>query len=307
MHMSANGNGGTATFTPSLATDGQNTFVREVDPMEQAAFAVQIKDEAGRFGSTTIRLHEEGQPEFQANLDAPYKAGSSANPRIWSVIPDIDARMAVNTPGSFETVTEVPLAIKAGLSGEVTIELDEMTTISEGLCVRLLDVETGNEIALGAEGLELTLEPGETYEDRFFLEFLSTPTFSSTVSHCDGGTIHFNGEGAQDWLISWEDYEAETEGTGCVTNLDPGVYQLDGVNILNGCVASSQVEIVEVCMGDFNFNGSRDIPDLLMLLVELQPNQTSEEAPATDCDCDGIMSISDLLLFLPNFGDNCNE
>ena len=304
----SSGNGGTATFTTDLAIHGDNTFVREVDPAQQAIFAVKIKDEQNRFGTTTIRLHEEGMIGYQSDLDLPYKAGASANPRIWTVIEDIDARMSVNTPGTIEDVTNVSLVVQPGLSGEVTIELDNLSSIAEGLCVRFVDNETGEAVALGSESMSLNLEPGEIYDNRFTLEFLSTPIFSSTVTHCEGGTIHFNGDDAQNWLISWEESTGELEGTGCVTNLEPGSYALDAVNILNGCFANAAIEIDEVCMGDFNFNGNRDIPDLLMLLVNLQPTlNSSDNYMSTDCDCDGLMTISDLLLFLPSFGDNCIE
>ena len=298
------GSGGTASFTPDLAVHGGNTFTRDFDPAEQAVFAVKIWDTEGRYGATTIRLHENSTELYEDFLDAPFKAGASANPRVFSELED-GQKLAVNFAGSIDEVTEVALTIETGLESIVTLGLDSATEIEEGLCVRLLDMETGDAVALGAGELTLELEPGTIYQDRFYLEFLNTPVFTSTVSHCEGGVVHFEGEGAEDWLVSWEELGGEIEGVGCVTNLDPGFYTLDGVNIFNGCVASSELEIADVCMGDFNFNGGRDIPDLLMLLIELQPSGSGDGVLATDCDCDGVMTTSDLLMFLPQFGASC--
>jgi len=60
-------------------------------------------------------------------------------------------------------------------------------------------------------------------------------------------------------------------------------------------------------MGDFNLNGERDITDLLILLVGIQPvNNFDGTFPETDCDCDGAMTTLDLLMFLPQFGNYCD-
>jgi hypothetical protein len=53
-------------------------------------------------------------------------------------------------------------------------------------------------------------------------------------------------------------------------------------------------------------NGERDITDLLILLVGIQPVDNFEGSfPETDCDCDGVMATLDLLMFLPQFGSEC--
>ena len=60
-------------------------------------------------------------------------------------------------------------------------------------------------------------------------------------------------------------------------------------------------------MGDYNVNREKDIVDVLILLSGLQriAGLSSEELSAMDCD--GIMTASNLLLFLPYFGAECNS
>ena len=61
------------------------------------------------------------------------------------------------------------------------------------------------------------------------------------------------------------------------------------------------------CLGDFNLNGERDVVDLLVILSGLPggalESAFSEEA---DCDCDGLVTINDMLTFLTVFGTVCD-
>jgi hypothetical protein len=135
---------------------------------------------------------------------------------------------------------------------------------------------------------------------------MTAPVFEATASHCEGGILHFNGENAELWDISWEMTGGELSGTGCVTGLESGVYDVEATDPFSQCQVHSNVTVSEVCMGDFNLNGERDITDLLVLLVGIQPVDNFEGTfPETDCDCDGVMTTLDLLMFLPQFGAGC--
>ena len=88
--------------------------------------------------------------------------------------------------------------------------------------------------------------------------------------------------------------------------MDAGDYVFEATNPLNECRTAANLTIEQVCMGDFNLNGERDITDLLILLVGIQPVENFEGTfPETDCDCDGVMTTLDLLMFLPQFGNMC--
>jgi hypothetical protein len=68
---------------------------------------------------------------------------------------------------------------------------------------------------------------------------------------------------------------------------------------------------LQLVHGKARFSGrfghiKRSISDLLILLVGIQPVDNFEGSfPETDCDCDGVMTTLDLLMFLPQFGSGC--
>ena len=89
--------------------------------------------------------------------------------------------------------------------------------------------------------------------------------------------------------------------------LEKHPYDFEALDPISQCISSSELTVNEVCMGDFNLNGERDITDLLILLVGIQPvNNFDGTFPETDCDCDGAMTTLDLLMFLPQFGNYCD-
>ena len=83
---------------------------------------------------------------------------------------------------------------------------------------------------------------------------------------------------------------------------------LEAINDFTQCQVHSSMSVPEVCLDDFNLNGGRDITDLLILLIGLHPinELAANEFLAMHCDSDGVMTTSDLLLFLPYFGTDCN-
>ena len=297
---------GDVYFNTSQITHGANDFVR-TGLEDQGIVGVRIEQEDGRFGQTFIRFHEDAQDSWDWEYDATFKqSGNNANPEIYSILED-GHKLMVNAPGSTAFGGEIDLVVETGSTGNVSIALDEEFPLPQGVCVLLEDNETGETIGLGGDdALELTLSSNTVYSDRFTLTFMETPLFTSTTSHCEGGSIHFNGESSEDWAISWDALDGSVGGDGCVVGLDPGEYHLEATNLLNQCFTSSSVVIEPVCMGDFNLNGERDITDLLMLLVGIQPVENFEGTfPSTDCDCDGVMTTLDLLMFLPQFGAFC--
>ena len=297
-------------FDTDHITTGSNTFVRDYDENHQGFAGLRIAQEDGRFGQTFVRFDESGTPDYQSDLDIYYKAGGDMNPEVWSTFGDEegDYQLLSNCMGSIESTENVALVVKSGSEGMVTLSLDPTYPMPEGVCALIEDLETGNVASLGGEPMVVELAPLTVFEDRFQLTFMNTPVFESTVSHCGGGVIHFNGLNAEQWNINWSTVSGDLDGTGCASGLDSGDYTLEAINDFTMCQVHAEMTIPEVCLGDFNMNGGRDITDLLLLLVDLQPVDAgvSNEFPSTDCDCDGAMTTSDLLLFLPYFGTTCN-
>lgn len=299
---------GTVTFNTTQISATSGTFVREDDIALQGTVGLRISQEDGRSGQTYVRMHEEGLPEYQFGLDVYYRPATDAsNPEVWSVA-DGDFELLFNAMGDIESTTVVPLNVRSGSEGTVTLEWDSSFPMPEGVCALIEDLETGNVEALGGDPMVVALEANTVYADRFQLTFMNTPVFESSVSHCGGGVIHFNGDESELWNINWSTVSGDLDGTGCASGLESGDYVLEAINEFTQCQVHSTLSIPEVCLGDFNLNGGRDITDLLILLVGLQPTNelAANEFLATDCDCDGAMTTSDLLLFLPYFGTGCN-
>jgi len=301
------GNAGTVSFQlDQITSQDSPSFVRTEDILEEALVGVRVEQENGRHGTTYLRFHELGAEEFQWDLDVTYKhSGDQSNPEIYTQLEN-GHELAINSMGTFDAVESIPLMVKSGSEGTVTFSMDEEFVLPGGVCMRIEDLETGAVAGLGGDPLVVDLDPSTLYADRFVLTIMEAPEFESTVSHCEGGVVHFNGEDAGLWNIAWSDLSGEIDGTGCVSGLDAGDYTFEATNPLNECHTESTIHIAEVCMGDFNFNAERDITDLLILLVGIQPVENYEgNFPDTDCDCDGAMTTLDLLMFLPAFGAGC--
>ena len=233
------------------------------------------------------------------------QSGNNSNPEIYSVLEN-GHQLVVNSAGSLGAVESISLSIEAGSAGTVSLSMEEGYVMPEGVCGLIEDLETGEVAAIGGDAMVVELEPFQLYENRFILTFMAAPIFEATASHCEGGILHFNGEDAELWDVSWEQVGGELTGSGCVTGLETGDYTVEATDPFTQCQVHSNIAIEEVCMGDFNLNGERDITDLLVLLVGIQPVDNFEGSfPETDCDCDGAMTTLDLLMFLPQFGSGC--
>ena len=67
--------------------------------------------------------------------------------------------------------------------------------------------------------------------------------------------------------------------------------------------------VSDACLGDFNENGTRDITDLMVLLAGLPGGNgvSTLGSEAADCNCDGLVTIEDMLTFLSVFSSDCEE
>lgn len=299
---------GDVDFNTTQITHGTNSFLRDVDPAEFGMFGLSLSQSNGLSGHAFVRLHEEATEGWEWELDATrLSSGNPNSPEIYTVLEN-GHELHINALNfdALEGLT-VPFVIETGSEGSVYLQAASDFQVPEGLCAFIEDAETGERVGYDEElSLLVELDPQTTYADRFALVIMGAPAFEGTSSHCEGGVVHFIGEDAGLWDIEWSNSTGDVDGTGCVSGLEPGDYLFEATNPLNECRTSCNLSIEEVCMGDFNLNGERDITDLLMLLVGIQPVENFEGTfPETDCDCDGTMSTLDLLMFLPQFGNMC--
>ena len=300
---------GNIVFNTDILTNGVNSFLRETDPLDQGGFTVQVMNESGGFGATGVRFHELGTSSFEMELDAIFKPSGSANvPQLHSVSDD-GVALVVNSTGSLTSSASMPLELYSGLDGSVSLALDPLTTIPEGMCVHLEDMETGEIATLGMESLDVALEPSAWYSDRFMLHFYPAPVFQAISSYCAPG-VSWEGSNAELWNVDWFSIEDGASGSGNLDELGPGVYELTATLLGEGCFSVSTVEVPDLtCLGDFDQNEQRGTTDLLILLASINAYSDAFspwQTVSTDCDCDGSTGISDLLLFLPVFGLNCD-
>lgn len=113
----------------------------------------------------------------------------------------------------------------------------------EGICAVLEDLETCEVAAVGGDPLIVDLDSKTAYENRFVMNFLSAPVFEASSSHCEGGILHFNGEDAELWDVSWEMTGGELSGSGCAAGLDAGSYDVEATNPFSQCEVHSNVTI----------------------------------------------------------------
>jgi len=297
---------GAIDFNTTQLTHGTNSFVRESDPLEEGFIAIEVSQSDGRYGETFLQFHDSSNQDWDWEMDASFKNSADwKKPEVYTALEDGHA-LLLNSIGSIEEVQTVNLIVESGFEGTVSLAMSEDYELPVGVCAVFEDLETGNVAALGGEPLVVELDILTTYSDRFVINFMSAPVFEATASHCEGGVLHFNGENAELWDVSWDLIGGELSGEGCVTGLETGDYEVEAIDPFTQCEVHANVAISDVCMGDFNLNGERDITDLLVLLVGIQPVDNFEGTfPETDCDCDGSMTTLDLLLFLPQFGSGC--
>jgi len=105
----------------------------------------------------------------------------------------------------------------------------------------------------------------------------------------DEGACNYNA------LANVEDNSCEYES--CVGCTDPLALNYDPSNLIpdDSCVYAS-------CFGDFNFDNSVTVQDLLILLAEFG----CDTGCITDLSGDNTTSVADLLELLTVYGTNCD-
>jgi len=135
------------------------------------------------------------------------------------------------------------------------------------------------------------------------------PTMELTSTTCDGLDIA-ELEGDWDaWDVAWESTDGEMSGDGFPYDLPNGEYVFTYANGLLGCANAIPTSVQDACLGDFNANGTRDITDLMVLLAGMPGSGGTSVlgADVADCNCDGLVTIEDILTFLSVFSLDCAQ
>ena len=298
----------TLTFQETDKVVGSNTFIRELPETFEGSIGVHIANEvANQWSKAFIQFDAEATIAFNENEDAVfYGDPSSGELNAWTVA-ETGQKLSIQSAGSAVTTPSLPLHVTSGAGGTVRISgITDGSTPSD-ICAVVEDLETGERAQLGLDVLEVNLPANTTYTDRFILHFTPEPsvTWESTV--CNGLDITMSGEAWESWDASWSAEDGSASGTGMPYELEDGAYTFEFSLPEAGCVQSVDVTIETACLGDLNFNGERDIVDLLVLLSGLPTGALeSEFAVEADCDCDGALTIEDMLTFLAIFGTDCD-
>ena len=297
----------TLTFTEADKVSMANSFVREYDLGFEGSFGVSVANDANQWSRAFIQFQEGTSDAYDVNEDAlMYGAASTNDVFLWTSAATGE-QLSIQSRGSRDEVTSVPLVVTTGNSGTLHFTEFEQATAPTDLCAVLEDTETGTFMQLGPDTLIAEVPANTTLVDRFVLHFTPEPSMTWESTACDGLAIDIAGEAWESWDAAWTANDGSAAGSGLPYELADGDYTFEFTLPGSVCVQSVDVTVETACLGDFNQNGERDVVDLLVLLADL-PGGSLETAFAVqaDCDCDGAVTVSDMLAFLTVFGTLCD-
>ena len=298
----------TLTFQESDKVLGASAFIRELPESFEGSIGVHVVNEsANQWSKAFIQFDSEATIAFDENEDAVFHGDPfSGELNAWTVA-ESGQKLSIQTAGSAATTPSMPLHVTTGAGGMVRISgITDASTPSD-ICAVVEDLETGERAQLGHDTLEVNLAANATYTDRFIVHFTPEPSMTWESTVCNGLDVTMSGEAWESWDASWSANDGSASGTGMPYELEDGEYTFEFSLPAAGCVQSVDVTVETACLGDFNLNGERDVVDLLVLLSGLPTGALeSEFAEEADCDCDGAVTVNDMLTFLTVFGTNCD-
>jgi hypothetical protein len=300
----------TITFDESdKVTNGSNTFIREFDPGFEGSLGLHVENEQDQWSNAFIGFHEEATPDFVNSEDAIHLDTELLNQlRMWTVA-ETGEHLAIQSLGSVATTPSVPLHMTTGAGGDITFELFEQDLMPENYCMLVEDTETGEKAQMGVETLTVNVPAETLYEGRFVVHFNAMPAMELTSTTCDGLDIEELEGDWEAWDVAWESTDGEMSGDAFPDDLPNGDYIFTYANATVGCANAIPIVISDACLGDFNENGTRDITDLMVLLAGMPGSGGASTlgAEVADCNCDGAVTIEDMLTFLSVFSSDCAE
>ncbi len=299
----------TLAFTEAdkITTDN-NTFVRELTNEYQGTVGVQITNGGFSKARAFVKFQEGTSMALNADHDAlMFNTTGSNELRVW-MESESGEKLSRQAAGGLNEVASMPLTVTTGAGGTLVFTEFTHPEQPENICVVVEDLETGEMAQMGLDSLVVEGLPGNTrLDDRFVLHLNGTPTMTWVSTACDGLVIDVEGTNWEAWNVSWEAEDGSQSGEGFPSDLENGAYTFVYDSPENSCIQNVAVTIETACLGDFNSNGERDVVDLLFILSGLPGGALGNEfAVEADCDCDGAVTINDMLTFLTVFATDCD-
>ena len=298
----------TLTFTEADKISEYNSFVREYEEGFEGSFAVSAANGDNQWSRAFIQFQAGSTSAYSIEEDAlMYGDGSTDDVFLWTTA-ESGEKLSIQSLGSRTEVTSVPLNLTTGTDGTIRFTQHAHETAIEDVCGVIEDTETGEFVQIHVnDTVEVQLPANSIFTNRFVLHLTPAPTMEWQSTACDGLVIDLAGQDWESWDASWFANDASASGTGLPYELEDGDYTFEFTLPGSVCVQSVQVDVTTACLGDFNLNGERDVVDLLVILSGLPGGALetafSEEA---DCDCDGAVTVNDMLTFLTVFGTACD-
>ncbi|MGB1122729.1 MAG: hypothetical protein ACPG08_04315 [Flavobacteriales bacterium] len=298
----------TITFSEEdKVTSTSGTFIREINEEYEGTLGMEISNASDNLGRAFVKFQANTSMEFEREHDAlMYNSTGTADLGVWMVA-ETGEKLSRQAAGLQDEVTSIPLKVNSGAGGATSFYAYDHPETPELTCGVIEDTETGERAQLGRDTLVVDLAPNTHYAERFVLHFTPEPSMTWESTVCNGLDVTMAGEAWESWDASWSANDGSASGTGMPYELEDGEYTFEFSLPEAGCVQSVDVTVETACLGDFNLNGERDVVDLLVLLSGLPTGALqSEFAIEADCDCDGAVTVNDMLTFLTVFGTNCD-
>ena len=288
-----------------LVTPG--TFVRELTSDYQGTIGLEISNASSNLARAFVKFQANTTDGFDFEHDAlMYNSTGTANLGVWMMANGTSTKLSRQAAGLTHEVSSIPLRLNSGAGGLTTFGQFEHPEQPALVCAVIEDTETGERAQLGVDVLQVNLPANTHYADRFVLHFNEMPSMTWQSTACNGLEVELSGAAWETWDATWSATDGTASGEGIPSELEDGDYTFDFTLPSANCAQSVAVTVETACLGDFNTNGERDIVDLLVILAGLHGGTLQADQPeVADCDCDGAVTVNDMLTFLTVFATAC--
>ncbi len=237
----------------NIKVAGNPNFIRTSGPSLTKGSLFRLKLEGNNFkDEAIIRFADQATVNFDGQYDA-FKLFSPETgvPSISLVTSSKD--LSINTLPQDVAALEVPVRIKAGVSGNYSLSFEGLETFGSTSCVIFEDLKTGMKTNIKDLGTYQFYMEAQNSTPRFIIHITKNPVLAVSNSSCsntsDGSIQIKNTQNITSWTYNVKDNQGNTVASSSVSNneinnLAPGTYQITYNNIAAQCnTLSNQVVI----------------------------------------------------------------